>query len=793
MQSGMMAMTFVAFCMPFAGALAAPVLTRLLGSRAALPLSLFPLAILLHFTRLLPEIGRGEIVTGGYMWVPHYNVSFSWLIDGLSLTFLLLISGIGTLIVLYSGAYLKGHPHQGRFFSFILMFMGAMLGLVASDSFLMLFVFWELTSITSFLLIGFDHAREASRRAALQALVVTGGGGLLLLAGLLLIWDVTGVTQLSLLLSFGPEVRASPFYVAILVLVLGGAFTKSAQFPFHFWLPNAMEAPTPVSAYLHSATMVKAGVYLLMRLNPVLGGTTPWETILPAFGGLTLLVGAVLSIRQTDLKLMLAYTTVASLGLLVMLTGFGSEHAAAAAALYLVAHSLFKGALFMVAGLVDHETGTRDITRLGGLGRAMPLTFAAAVLAALSMAGLPPFFGFLAKEEVYVALAGGSLRSMAFMLAAVIGNALMFAVAFAIALKPFLGPRVATPKAPHEGPALLWLGPMLLAVCGLAAGLMSAEVHALVTSPLASAIAGQPQAVTVSAVPHASLALLISAVTILLGVVVFLLLDRARLAADRLVEDIGWGPDRGFDQFMAGIVRFSHRLTRLLQPGRMEVYLTVTFVVVAAALLLPLAWYGEWPRLPIWPADAQFHELAVMALALAGVFGVLTATNRLNAILALGIQGFAVALLFLLFGAPDLAFTQFMVETLSVVILTLVMTRLHLQPRDARPLSQKLPDAALAIACGLGFSLYLLKVTQGRFDPVMTEFFNLYSKAIAHGANVVNVIIVDFRGTDTLGEIAVVMTTGLAILSLIRIRKSAAGSSAAAAGPKRAAAGETQR
>lgn len=793
MHTGMMAMTFVAFCLPFAGALAAPLLTRLLGHRAALPLALFPLAIFLHFAQLLPEIGRGEIVTGGYMWVPHYNVSFSWLIDGLSLTFLLLISGIGALIVLYSGAYLKGHPHQGRFFSFILMFMGAMLGLVASDSFLMLFVFWELTSITSFLLIGFDHAREASRRAALQALVVTGGGGLMLLAGLLVIWDVTGVTQLSLLLSFGPEVRASQFYVAILVLVLGGAFTKSAQFPFHFWLPNAMEAPTPVSAYLHSATMVKAGVYLLMRLNPVLGGTTPWETILPAFGGLTLLVGAVLSIRQTDLKLMLAYTTVASLGLLVMLTGFGSEHAAAAAALYLVAHSLFKGALFMVAGLVDHETGTRDITRLGGLGRAMPLTFAAAVLAALSMGGLPPFFGFLAKEEVYVALSGGSLRSAAFMLAAVIGNALMFAVAFAIALKPFLGLRVATPKAPHEGPALLWLGPMLLAACGLAAGLMSAEVHALVTSPLASAIAGQPQAVTVSAMPHVSLALLLSAVTILLGVVFFLLLDRSRRAADRLVEDIGWGPDRGFDQFMAGLVRFSHRLARLLQPGRMEVYLTVTFVVVAAALLLPIAWYGEWPRLPIWPADAQFHELAVMALALAGVFGVLSATNRLNAILALGIQGFAVALLFLLFGAPDLSFTQFMVETLSVVILTLVMTRLRLQPRDARPLSQKLPDAALAIACGLGFSLYLLRVTQGRFDPVLTEFFNLYSKAIAHGANVVNVIIVDFRGTDTLGEIAVVMATGLAILSLIRIRKSVAGPATTATGATKAAAGEPQR
>ncbi|WP_440982531.1 proton-conducting transporter transmembrane domain-containing protein, partial [Shinella sumterensis] len=309
-MSGTMGLTLLAFCLPFAGALVAPFLTRLLGHNAAWPLALIPFAVFLHFLGFNAAVADGRIVTGGYMWVPSYNVSFSWLIDGLSLTFLLLISGIGTLIMLYAGGYLKGHPQQGRFFSFILMFMGAMLGLVASDSFLMLFVFWELTSITSFLLIGFDHAREASRRAALQALIVTGGGGLFLLAGLLLLWDVTDVTQFSLLMSFGPEVRASPFYLAILFLMLGGAFTKSAQFPFHFWLPNAMEAPTPVSAYLHSATMVKAGVYLLMRLNPVMGGTPAWETILPAIGGLTLLVGAVLAIRQTDLKLMLAYTTV---------------------------------------------------------------------------------------------------------------------------------------------------------------------------------------------------------------------------------------------------------------------------------------------------------------------------------------------------------------------------------------------------------------------------------------------------------------------------------------------------
>ncbi|MBP1870405.1 multicomponent Na+:H+ antiporter subunit A [Ensifer adhaerens] len=767
------ALTLLALSLPFVGALVAPLLTRLLGHNAAWILALFPAAIVLHFTRFLPEVSRGEIVTGGYEWIPSFNVSFSWLIDGLSLTFVLLIAGIGTLIVLYSGGYLKGHPQQGRFFSFILMFMGSMLGLVVSDSFLMLFVFWELTSITSFLLIGFDHSREAARRAALQALVVTGGGGLFLLAGLLVIWNVTGVTQLSLLVSFGSEMRASPFYLAALLLVLGGAFTKSAQFPFHFWLPNAMEAPTPVSAYLHSATMVKAGVYLLMRLNPVLGGTPEWQILLPLFGGATLVIGAVLACRQTDLKLMLAYTTMASLGLLVMLTGIGFPHAIEAAALYLVAHSLFKGALFMVAGIIDHETGTRDVTKLGGLRSAMPLTFVIALAAALSMGGLPPFFGFLAKEEIYYALASLDRRAMVFAALAILGNALMFAVAFAIALKPFVGAKTETPKSAHEAPVLLWLGPALLAAKGLSAALLSGLAHELVSTPMATAIAGERRQVTISIVPHIGVPLALSCVTIALGVIFYLNLARLRAFIATILSDIGWGPDRGFDQFMRGLVRFSVALTRRLQSGRLDVYMTVTFILVAAVLLGAPLYYGELPRAPFFAADVPLHELAIMAIAVIGLFAVVLASDRLTAIVSLGIQGFAVAVIFLLYGAPDLAFTQFMIETLSVVVLALVMTRLRLAPSDHRPLVQKVPDLTIALACGIGFGLMLLKVTGVPFDASLTDFFNLYSKTIAHGANVVNVIIVDFRGTDTLGEIAVVMVTGLAILSLVRLRAGA--------------------
>ncbi len=764
------ALTFIVLFLPILAAVLAPGLTRFLGDRAAWVLALAPALAFLHFCTFLGEVAGGEVVTGGYAWVPSFNLSFSWFLDGLSLTFALLITGIGTLIVIYSGGYMKGHPDQGRFLAFILLFMGAMLGLVVSDSFLMLFVYWELTSITSFLLIGFDHEREAARRAALQALVVTGGGGLCLLAGLVFLWNITGVTQLSLLVHLENGLRESPFYLAALVLVLAGAFTKSAQFPFHFWLPNAMEAPTPVSAYLHSATMVKAGVYLLMRLNPVMGQTPAWEILLPFFGGITLISGTLLAVRQTDLKLMLAYTTMASLGLLVMLTGFGAPHAVEAAVLYLIAHSLFKGALFMVAGTVDHETGTRDLTKLAGLRAAMPITFGAALLAALSMGGLPLFFGFLAKEEIYTALAAGNPRAVFFTGLAVAGNALMFAIAFAVGLKPFLGPRIETPKHPHEGPAALWLGPVVLAALGLLAALFSGLAHRYVSSPMASAITDQKVTVDITSMPHLGLPLMLSIITMVLGALVYWRLDTARALMVRALENLGPGPDRGFDRLICGLVRLSVAVTRFVQPGRLEIYITATFILLALTLLVPPLVFGELPGVPAWPQNLLVQEAAFLLIALIGILAVVRATDRLTAIVSLGIQGFAVAVIFLLFGAPDLSFTQFMVETLSVVILALVMTRLRLSPRDHRPVGQMLFDAVVATACGLGFTLLLMKSVEAPFDNLLTDFFNAYSKTIAHGANVVNVIIVDFRGTDTLGEIAVVMITGLAVLALIRVR-----------------------
>ncbi|MBG6202937.1 multicomponent Na+:H+ antiporter subunit A [Labrenzia sp. EL_13] len=762
--------TLYAVLAPFAAAVVAPFLTRLLKHNAAWPLALVPALIFLHFVGFIEPVSRGETFVAAKAWAPSYGINFSVYVDGLSTLFGLLISGIGTFIILYAGGYLKGHPQQGRFFSFLFMFMGAMLGLVLGNNLISLFIFWELTSITSFLLIGFDHLRAASRRAAIQALVVTGGGGLALLAGFILIISATGEIEMSVLLGSPDIIKDSGLYLPIFLLVLGGAFTKSAQFPFHFWLPNAMEAPTPVSAYLHSATMVKAGVYMLMRMHPLLGDTVLWTTVLPLFGGVTLLVGTILAVRQTDLKLMLAYTTVASLGLLVMLTGTSHEKALEGAVLYLLAHSLFKGALFMVAGTIDHEAGTRDVTKLGGLRKAMPVTFVAACLAALSMAGLPPFIGFIAKEVLYYGTWGWLELGLPITITAVVGNSLMLVIAAAVAIKPFFGPKVETPKHAHEGPVLLFAGPIVLALTGLFLAFIAHTTGILFVGPTLSSLLGTFTEVDLHLWPtKINAPLILSVITIGLGIFLFTQLDRLREIIASILKAIGWGPDQGFDQFVSGIVRFATWLTSLLQTGKMQTYMLLTFFFTALAVLLPGYLTNSFPAMPKLP-EYRFYEWGILLIAVLGLFAILVARTRLTAIVSLGVQGFAVALIFMMFGAPDLSFTQFMVETLSVVILALVMTRLNLSPRDHRTVPARLLAGVVAVAVGLGLGLTLLSITQQPFDSTLSVFFTEFSRSIAHGRNIVNVILVDFRGFDTLGEIAVVVLAGLCVLALIRVR-----------------------
>lgn len=755
---------------PFVAALFAPILVRLIGHWAAYILALVPAFLCYRFFGYIEPIANGGRVLESLSWLPEMGINYSFLVDGLSLTFAFLIAGIGFFIVIYAGGYLKGHPSLGRFMAVLLAFMGSMLGLVLSDNLITLFVFWEMTSITSFLLIGFDHDRMASRRAALQALIITGLGGLVMLAGFALVGIIGGSYELSELLSKGDVIKSDALYGLAFWLVMAGAFTKSAQVPFHSWLANAMEAPTPVSAYLHSATMVKAGVFLLMRFYPILGETPLWETVLPIVGGVTLLVGTILAVRDTDMKLMLAYTTIASLGLLVMMLGVGGTGAIEAAVLYLIAHSFFKGGLFMVVGTVDHEAGTRDIRRLSGLRSAMPITALAASLGALSMCGLPPFVGFLAKESIYHSVSHGDWREWTIALVAVIGNVLMFAVAASIAIKPFLGRWVDPPKAVHEGPLMLVLGPLVLGLVGLASALFILELmQTNFFAPMIMAVAGREVEVDLHLWGGVNLALGLSAITVVCGVLVFMWIEKFRRGFNGVLTAIGWGPDKGFDQAICLLTWFGGVFTRFLQNGSMRRYMRLTFIFTAMALLIPIYQQNLLPGKLRFP-ELELWEMGVLLILTIGIIQVVLARTRLTAIVSLGIQGTAVALVFMMFGAPDLSFTQFMVETLSVVILALVLTRFKLMRQDRRSPFSIIVDSSIALSVGVGMSVFLIHITQPFLDLRLSEFFANYSASVAHGRNIVNVILVDFRALDTLGEITVVLIAGLSVLALIRLK-----------------------
>lgn len=782
---------------PFVAALLAPVIQSIARPYGGWILALAPAGIFLFLLWLIEPVAAGGTVSASIGWVPAYGLELSFLVDGLSLTFALTISGIGTLIVLYSGAYLKGHPHLGRFLGFLLAFMGAMLGLVLADNMLALFMFWELTSVTSFLLIGFDHMRQAARRGAIQALVITNIGGMALLVGAIVVHQVSGSWELSAL---GDEVRGSGLYGLVLGLFLVAAFTKSAQVPLHFWLPNAMEAPTPVSAFLHSATMVQGGVYLLARTTPWLGGTEAWTWILVCFGGATLLWGGLGALRQTDLKQMLAQTTLASLGLSVLLIGLGTEAAIAAMVLYFVAHACYKAGLFLVVGAIDHEAGTRDITVLGGLADRMPVTFIGAALASLAMIGLPLTLGYFAKEEMYLGLLSGQWRDIAVLLILLAGNALLAGVAMLVLVRPFLGPVLPTPKAAHEAPVAMLAGPIVLGAASIVASVMTDWLGHTVLEPGAGAVLGEDITSHLTlAINPASPIFWLSIATWALGYLVYRQAAAIRTLLRRFGAALGWTADTVFDAVMFGLIRFAGALTRLLHHGRLELYLVTIFVGLALALiaplvalngydvLLPTAELGNWAARLAWP-QLQPYEWGVIAMALVGLSAVLVADNRLVAILALGIQGTAVALIFLLFGAPDLAFTQFMVEILSVVILALVMTRLRLDEHDHRPLEDLARDGMLALVCGVGVSLLLMVVLSGVLDTRLSDLFAATSVPIAHGHNIVNVILVDYRGFDTLGEISVVMAAGIAIMALLRRRAKPATPAAPAAKRRRKAA-----
>ena len=750
---------------PFMAGVIAPWVRSVLNDRAGWALAIAPAALTLYFAQYLPAISDGGTLTFSSAWIPSLGITLSFYIDGLSLMFALLICGIGTFIVLYAQAYLKGHQDLGRFLMFILLFMGSMLGLVVADNVVTLFVFWELTSVTSFLLIGFNHAAARSRRAAIQALVITGGGGLALLAGLILMGQMAGTYQISEMLSSGEVLKQHPWYLGAFVLVIAGAFTKSAQVPFHFWLPNAMEAPTPVSAYLHSATMVKAGVYLLARMNPALGGTEIWQTTLLVFGALTFLTGAILALKNHDLKLILAQTTVASLGLMVFLIGLGDEKAIQAAMLYLLAHSLFKGALFMVAGSVDHEAGTRDARLLAGLRKAMPFTAFAGLVAAVSMAGLPPLFGFIAKEFVYKATLGSPVSPMLLTSVMVAGSVMLMIAGLVTGIRPFIGKPATTPKAAHEGPVGLWIGAVTLAALGLVFGIFNGWPEAFLIGPAAQAVHGSNMAVDLYLYKEVEPALLLSGLTVLLGLGGYAIWPKLQHILQSSFDKL-WGPDKGYDQLTDMLIALARLVSRAIQTGVLRHYVLICLLIVAAALAAPVWKYGSF-GIPWSPPDTDYYVWLIAGLVVLGAMAIAVTRSRLVAILAMGILGLSVAFVFLLFGAPDLAFTQLMVETLSVVILALVITRLPVYGSDWRGSPRAFRDAGIGSFIGLLTAGLLMVVSDGPLDLTLSEFFNAKSYTEAYGQNIVNVILVDFRALDTFGEIAVVVITAVAVLGLI--------------------------
>ena len=729
--------------------------------------ALLPLALTAYFLSFAPAIADGEAITHSFAWVPSLDIELSFRLDGLSWLFALLVSGIGALVFIYAGAYFGDDPLVGRFYAYILIFMASMLGLVLADNLIALFIFWELTSFSSYLLIGFKHEDEAARKAALQALLVTGGGGLALLAGLILLGLAGGSFEISTLLA-GGDLTEHAHYVPIALLIMLGAFTKSAQMPFHFWLPGAMTAPSPVSAYLHSATMVKAGVYLLARFSPLLGGTDLWQIALAAVGGATMLIGAALSLRHADLKRILAYSTISALGALVFLLGMQTPLAAKAAIVFLVVHSLYKGALFLIAGIVEHETGTRDVTALGGLGRKMPLVAAATALAALSMAGIPPFFGFVGKELLYETTLEAVDVPLLFTALAVLSNIILVAVAALVFIRPFTGRLVDTPKHPHPVPVGMWLGPAVLAVLSLAAGLAIASVGTTFVAPAASAIMGEAVEVHLALWHGVNPMLILSVITVLGGIVVYRYRHLYRRLTDPL--DIGerWGPARAYTRGLDLLLAVARQQTRVLQNGYLRVYLLTISLTLIGLVTLTLVTHWGGVALPRGE-DVEIYEAALVTIIAVALLYVLVARSRLAAVVSLGVVGYGIALIFMLYGAPDLAMTQFAIETLTVILMVLVLYRL---PPFARfsTRRQRVRDAVVAGSVGVLMSLLVLLAVSSEPQSLLAPFFAEYSYTEAQGRNIVNVILVDFRGGDTLGEITVLAVAAFGVLALLKLK-----------------------
>jgi multicomponent Na+:H+ antiporter subunit A len=770
---------------PLTAALAAPLLLHLLGRRAT-PWVLAAVPITAVTVLAARCNAAPEPLFASWPWASQLGVELAFRTDGLSVVFALLVGWIGGLTTLYAGGYLRDHPQLGRFYLIFLSFIASMLGLVLADNIFVLFVCWELTSITSFFLIGFKHQADDARDAARKAILTTGAGGLAMLGGLVILaliaqrtagLDLPAAATISALLPLGAILQADALFPAALLLILAGAATKSAQMPFHFWLPAAMAGPAPVSALLHSATMVKAGVFLMARLLPVLGGCALWHIFVIPLGTVTMLGGAMLALRMRDLKAVLAYTTVSALGTLVLLLGIGTPEAVGAMVVFLIVHALYKATLFMVAGNVDHEVGNRDLATLSGLRRAMPLTALAALLAAMSMGGAPPALGYIGKKlPLQAALDLGVLGDW-LVFAASITNIAMVVVALAVAVRPFWGRRTAESRAAHEAPPSMLVGPLLLAGLGLAVGLVPSLFNFTLGESAASVIATQPVAIKLTLWSGLSLeSLLLMGLSLAVFGVGYLAYRRLHLfwrlpGLPRPLAALS--PDTLYERALVGTLDLAALHTRLLQNGSLRFYLTVvilaTVALTAPALIRALG-AADAPELP---TQRYLYEPMLALLIAAGGLAAAAAKRPVVSMIFAGITGLGMAMVFGLYGGIDLAITQLLVETLLVVVLLAALLRLPPLRRSV-PRLPRLRDGLIATAGGAMAAGVVLVASAGDRPTPVADAMLAASAPEAFGRNVVNVILVDFRALDTMGEITVVAAAVVGIWALLRQRRKGA-------------------
>ena len=743
-----------------------PPVVRLLGTKAFLVAALVPLTAFIHALLASPVVLAGGVVTETYRWIPELDFSIAVRLDTLSWVLALVVSGVGALVLLYCVRYFgDDEPNLGRFAGVLLAFTGAMYGLVIADDVYALFVFWEATSVLSYLLIGHRTSSKASRGAALQALLVTTFGGLAMLVGLVLLAVDTGTSSLSGIVAAAPT---GTLVTVAVMLVLVGALSKSAIFPFHFWLPAAMAAPTPVSAYLHAAAMVKAGIYLVARLAPGFADTPGWREVLIGLGLISMLLGGWTALRQHDLKLVLAYGTVSQLGFLMVVMGYGTRDAALAGLALLLAHALYKSTLFLVVGIIDHRAGTRDLRKLSGLGREAPVLAVIAALALASMVGLPPLLGFVAKEAVFTSLLSGAAGGDPLGWVALIGVAVGSALTAAYSARFFWGafarkPDVEAVRPVHEHIDFLF-APALLAASGLALGILASVVDGWLDGYADQFPPGEESY-------HLALwhglepALAISAATLVVGALLFFGRTPVALVQQRLAGAPGAVDVYG--SIMRRIDRIAARTTSLTQRGSLPFYLGVILLVFTVTITAALVFNRSWPdEIRFWDYPAQ---LAIAVVMIVAALAAVRAGKRFQAVVLVGVTGFGMAALFALQGAPDLALTQILVEVVTLVAFVLVLRRLPARLGEKHGTRHRLLRAVIGIAFGVLMAIVAVVALGARTAlPISLEWPDL-AYEFGHGRNVVNVALVDLRGWDTMGELSVIIAAATGVASLIFI------------------------